>query len=138
MLGDTVCDKGSHKNWKFIDILTEFGNQRGYTAGQVALAWLMVQKPWIVPIPGTTKIAHLYENCAVANIEFSKDELQKLYENKIALGNNFSTTNRYHSSSEAVRFQGDTWAAWQIFFGDGSWAEWDKLNQFNVRAVRSF
>ena len=38
----------------------------------------MVQKPWIVPIPGTTKIAHLYENCAVANIEFSKDELQKL------------------------------------------------------------
>jgi aryl-alcohol dehydrogenase-like predicted oxidoreductase len=65
-------------NWKFIDILTEFGNQRGYTAGQVALAWLMVQKPWIVPIPGTTKIAHLYENCAVANIEFSKDELQKL------------------------------------------------------------
>lgn len=68
----------------------------------------------------------------------SKDELQKLYENKIALGNNFSTTNRYHSSSEAVRFQGDTWAAWQIFFGDGSWAEWDKLNQFNVRAVRSF
>jgi len=68
----------------------------------------------------------------------SKDELQKLYENKIALGNNFSTTKRYHSSSEAVRFQGDTWPAWQILFGDGSWEELDKLNQFNVRAVRSF
>jgi aryl-alcohol dehydrogenase-like predicted oxidoreductase len=65
-------------NWKFIDILTEFGNQRGYTAGQVALAWLMAQKQWIVPIPGTTKIAHLYENCSVENISFSKDELIKL------------------------------------------------------------
>ena len=68
----------------------------------------------------------------------SKNELQKLYDNRIALGNNFSTTNRYHSSSEAVRFQGDTWAAWQLFFGDGTWAEYDKANTFNVRAIRSF
>jgi aryl-alcohol dehydrogenase-like predicted oxidoreductase len=67
-------------NWKFIDILTEFGNQRGFTPGQVALAWLMAQKPWIVPIPGTTKIAHLYENFSAATIEFSKDELTKLTE----------------------------------------------------------
>ena len=67
-------------NWKFIDILTEFGNQRGFTPGQVALAWLMAQKPWIVPIPGTTKIAHLYENCSAATVEFSKDELTKLTE----------------------------------------------------------
>lgn len=65
-------------NWAMIDILTEFGNQRGYTAGQVALAWLMQQKPWIVPIPGTTKTAHLHENLLSANIKFSKDELQKL------------------------------------------------------------
>lgn len=67
-------------NWKFIDILTEFGNQRGFTAGQVALAWLMAQKPWFVPIPGTTKIAHLYENCSAATVEFSKDELTQLTE----------------------------------------------------------
>lgn len=65
-------------NWKFIDILTEFGNQRGYTAGQVALAWLMAQKPWIVPIPGTTKMAHMYENFAASTIEFSSEELGKL------------------------------------------------------------
>lgn len=67
-------------NWAMIDILTEFGNQRGYTSGQVALAWLMQQKPWIVPIPGTTKSAHLYENLLSANIKFSKEELQKLTE----------------------------------------------------------
>ncbi len=67
-------------NWAMVDILTEFGNQRGYTAGQVALAWLMEQKPWIVPIPGTTKTAHLHENLWSANIKFSKDELQKLNE----------------------------------------------------------
>lgn len=65
-------------NWKFIDILTEFGNQRGYTAGQVALAWLMAQKPWIVPIPGTTKMAHMYENFAASTIEFSSEDLVKL------------------------------------------------------------
>jgi aryl-alcohol dehydrogenase-like predicted oxidoreductase len=40
----------------------------------------MVQKQWIVPIPGTTKMAHLYENCSVENISCSKDELIKLTE----------------------------------------------------------
>jgi len=68
-------------NWAMVDILTEFGNQRGYTAGQVALAWLMEQKPWIVPIPGTTKTAHLHENLWSVNIKFNNDELQKLNEN---------------------------------------------------------
>ncbi|MDE3143419.1 MAG: aldo/keto reductase [Bacteroidota bacterium] len=65
-------------NWSIIDILTEFGNQRGYTAAQVSLAWLMAQKPWIIPIPGTTKLAHLQENLGSANIEFTVDELSKL------------------------------------------------------------
>ena len=67
-------------NWAMVDILTEFGNQRGFTAGQVALAWLMEQKPWIVPIPGTTKTAHLHENLWSVNIKFNNDELQKLNE----------------------------------------------------------
>ena len=65
-------------NWGIIDVLTEFGNQRGYTAAQVSLAWLMAQKPWIIPIPGTTKLAHLKENLGTADIEFSPDELAKL------------------------------------------------------------
>lgn len=65
-------------NWKMIDILTEFGNQRGYSAAQLALAWLLAQKPWIVPIPGTTKLAHLQENLWSGDIGFTGDELKNL------------------------------------------------------------
>lgn len=65
-------------NWGIIDVLTAFGNQRGYTAAQVALAWLMAQKLWIVPIPGTTKQAHLQENLWATEIELAPDELKQI------------------------------------------------------------
>lgn len=81
-------------NWGIIDILTEFGNQRGVTAAQVALAWLLAQKPWIVPIPGTTKLAHLQENIWSTDIEFTTDELKNLTEaiSKIAIvGERYAT-----------------------------------------------
>jgi len=61
-------------NWKIIDVLTTFGNQRGLTAAQIALAWLMAQKPWVVPIPGTTKLAHLQENLWSTDVAFSAEE----------------------------------------------------------------
>lgn len=64
-------------NWKIIDLLTEFGNQRGFTPAQIALAWLLAQKPWIVPIPGTTKLAHLQENLGATDFRFSQAELEK-------------------------------------------------------------
>jgi aryl-alcohol dehydrogenase-like predicted oxidoreductase len=67
-------------NWAMIDVLTEFGNQRGLTAAQVALAWLLAQKPWIVPIPGTTKLAHLQENLWAADFEFTPEELKTITE----------------------------------------------------------
>ncbi len=67
-------------NWVLIDVLTEFGNHRGYTAAQVALAFLLAQKPWIVPIPGTTKLAHLQENLWSADIEFTPEELKAMTE----------------------------------------------------------
>ena len=67
-------------NWVMIDTLAEFGNPRGLTVAQVALAWLLAQKPWIVPIPGTTKLAHLQENLWSADFEFTPEELQKLTE----------------------------------------------------------
>jgi aryl-alcohol dehydrogenase-like predicted oxidoreductase len=67
-------------NWLMIDILAEFGNPRGLTPAQVALAWLLAQKPLMVPIPGTTKMAHLQENVWSADFEFESDELQKLSE----------------------------------------------------------
>lgn len=65
-------------NWALIDILKEFGDHRGLTVAQVALAWLLAQKPFIVPIPGTTKLAHLQENMWSADYEFTADELNKL------------------------------------------------------------
>ncbi|MBX2897957.1 MAG: aldo/keto reductase [Cyclobacteriaceae bacterium] len=65
-------------NWVMIDTLAEFGNQRGLTPAQVALAWLLAYKPFIVPIPGTTKLAHLQENLWAADYEFTQEELKTL------------------------------------------------------------
>jgi aryl-alcohol dehydrogenase-like predicted oxidoreductase len=67
-------------NWVMIDTLAAFGNQRGLTPAQVALAWLLALKPFIIPIPGTTKLAHLQENLWSADFDFSPDELKKLSE----------------------------------------------------------
>jgi len=66
--------------WIMIDTLAAFGNQRGLTSAQVAVAWLLAQKQFIVPIPGTTKLAHLQENLWVADFVFTSDELNKLTE----------------------------------------------------------
>jgi aryl-alcohol dehydrogenase-like predicted oxidoreductase len=63
-------------NWAILDALYAFGNPRGLTPAQVSLAWLLAQKPWIVPIPGTTKGAHLQENLGSADFEFSPEELK--------------------------------------------------------------
>lgn len=65
-------------NWPLIDILKDFGDHRGLTVAQVALAWLLAQKPFIVPIPGTTKLAHLLENMWSAEFQFTSDELKTL------------------------------------------------------------
>jgi len=65
-------------NWPVINILKTFGDQRGLTVAQVALAWLLAQKPFIVPIPGTTKLAHLQENMWATDFSFTKEELTNL------------------------------------------------------------
>ncbi|PVH27192.1 aldo/keto reductase [Sphingobacterium corticibacter] len=65
-------------NWPMLDLLKTFGDQRGLSIAQVALAWLLAQKPFIVPIPGTTKLAHLQENLWAANYEFTDEELKRL------------------------------------------------------------
>lgn len=67
-------------NWPIIDILKEFGDHRGLTVAQVGLAWLLAQKSFIVPIPGTTKRAHLQENMWAAEYRFTPKELEKLTE----------------------------------------------------------
>jgi aryl-alcohol dehydrogenase-like predicted oxidoreductase len=65
-------------NWAFVDVLSTFGNQRGLTAAQITLAWLMAQKPWIVSIPGTTKLAHLQENLGAADVTLTAEEVKQL------------------------------------------------------------
>jgi aryl-alcohol dehydrogenase-like predicted oxidoreductase len=65
-------------NRGIVDVLNEFGHSRGLTSLQVALAWLLAKKKWIVPIPGTTKLTHLKEYLDAANFQFTSDEFHSL------------------------------------------------------------
>jgi aryl-alcohol dehydrogenase-like predicted oxidoreductase len=66
------------KNQVLVDLLKAIADDKGGTPAQVALAWLMAQKPWIVPIPGTTKLHRLEENLASVEIELSAVELARI------------------------------------------------------------
>ena len=65
-------------NQAFVDLLARLASAKGATVGQIALAWVLAQKPWIVPIPGTTKQTRLFENLGAAEIVLSESELQHL------------------------------------------------------------
>ena len=65
-------------NQAMADLVGRFAQQKKATPAQIALAWLLAQKPWIVPIPGTTKLHRLEENIGAANVELSPDELREL------------------------------------------------------------
>jgi len=65
-------------NQVLVDLLSRFAQQKKATSAQIALAWLVAQKPWIVPIPGTTKLHRLEENVGAANFELSRDDLHEL------------------------------------------------------------
>lgn len=71
------------QNMRIVEVLNAFGRTRGITPAQVALAWLMNKKLFIVPIPGTTKLSHLEENLRAADIRFTADEMHEI-ENAIA------------------------------------------------------
>jgi aryl-alcohol dehydrogenase-like predicted oxidoreductase len=65
-------------NLAFVGWLTTFAMQRKATPAQIALAWLLAQKPWIVPIPGTTKPHRLAENLGATVIQLSSDDLGEI------------------------------------------------------------
>jgi aryl-alcohol dehydrogenase-like predicted oxidoreductase len=65
-------------NQAMVDVLGKFAQQKKATPAQVALAWLLAQKPWIVPIPGTTKLHRLEENLGATKVELSSDDLREL------------------------------------------------------------
>ena len=90
---DTSFDKGDFRsglprfsaqarqaNQKLIDLLGRVATARNATPAQIALAWLLAQKPWIVPIPGTTKLARLRENIGACDIALGADELRQITE----------------------------------------------------------
>jgi len=65
-------------NQALVDMLGRFAQQTKATPAQIALAWLLAQKPWIVPIPGTTKLHRLEENLGAVDVELSADDLREL------------------------------------------------------------
>jgi aryl-alcohol dehydrogenase-like predicted oxidoreductase len=65
-------------NQALIDLLGEIATQKQVTRAQIALAWLLVQKPWIVPIPGTTKLHRLEENIGAAAVELTSNDLRDI------------------------------------------------------------
>jgi aryl-alcohol dehydrogenase-like predicted oxidoreductase len=67
-------------NLAFVELVKTIAERKNATPAQVALAWVLAQKPWIVPIPGTTKLHRLEENLAAADLELTEDDLREIEE----------------------------------------------------------
>ena len=70
--------EGRKANQTLVDTLRQIAQRKRATPAQIALAWLLAQKPWIVPIPGTTKVHRLEENLAAADVQLTRDELRDI------------------------------------------------------------
>ncbi|HEY4411676.1 MAG TPA: aldo/keto reductase [Gaiellaceae bacterium] len=82
-------------NRGFIDLLERLAVRKSATPAQIALAWILAQKPWIVPIPGTTKLHRLEENIAAAAVELTEDDLREIDDAQIeAQGARYSEANQ--------------------------------------------
>ncbi|HEY1858581.1 aldo/keto reductase [Acidocella sp.] len=86
-------------NQALVDRLTEIAAAKGALPAQIALAWLLAQKPWIVPIPGTTKLHRLQENLAASDLTLTEDDLATI---KAALAAIAITGDRYPASLAAL------------------------------------
>jgi len=84
---DRFSPENRKANQALVDLVTSFAEQKKVTPAQIALAWLLAKKPWIVPIPGTTKLARLEENLGGAAVELTPDDVRALEDasGKIAL-----------------------------------------------------
>src|SRR5581483_6282521 len=65
-------------NMVLVELVRSVAERNGGTPAQIALAWLLAQKPWIVPIPGTTKLHRLQENLGAVNVELTEDDLKQI------------------------------------------------------------
>src|ERR1700736_6547886 len=82
-------------NQALVDLLSKFAQERKVTPAQLALAWLLAKKPWIVPIPGTTKLHRLEENLGAANVELTPEDLLAI-----------------ESASSNIRIEGPRYPEW--------------------------
>jgi aryl-alcohol dehydrogenase-like predicted oxidoreductase len=82
-------------NLAFVELVRTIAERKGATPAQVALAWVLAQKPWIVPIPGTTKLHRLEENIAAADLELNQEDLREIDEARLeARGARYSEENQ--------------------------------------------
>ncbi|MGH7531740.1 MAG: aldo/keto reductase, partial [Gemmatimonadales bacterium] len=81
-------------NQALVDLLGKVAAAKGATPAQVALAWLLAQKPWIVPIPGTTKLSRLEENIGATKLDLSSKDLREI-----------------DAAAAAIKLQGDRYPA---------------------------
>jgi aryl-alcohol dehydrogenase-like predicted oxidoreductase len=65
-------------NQAMVDLVGKFAEEKKATPAQIALAWVLAQKPWMVPIPGTTKLHRLEENLGAASVELTPDDLRRI------------------------------------------------------------
>jgi aryl-alcohol dehydrogenase-like predicted oxidoreductase len=72
--------KGALRTQALVDLLSAVGRRKQATPAQVALAWVLAQKPWMVPIPGTTKLHRLEENLGALSLDLSADDLREIDE----------------------------------------------------------
>lgn len=84
-------------NTRIVDVLQQFGRTRGMTSAQVALGWLLQKAPWIVPIPGTTKLSHLEENLRSLDFKLDTGEWKELQEAVAAIP---VTGDRYNAEQQ--------------------------------------
>ena len=84
-------------NMVLVDLIKQFAREKNCEPSQIALAWILAQKPWIVPIPGTTKVNRLEENVGAASVSLSQEDLRKIDEaiNKVKIaGERYSPANQ--------------------------------------------
>jgi aryl-alcohol dehydrogenase-like predicted oxidoreductase len=86
-------------NRAFVELLVGVAERKNATPAQIALAWLLAQKPWIVPIPGTTKLERLEENIAAAEVELTREDLSEIESGAVRLKPQGA---RYPESSERM------------------------------------
>ena len=71
-------EENRNANQALVDLLTKFAQQKRVTPAQIALAWILAQKPWMVPIPGTTKLHRLEENLGAVSVQLAPEDLRQI------------------------------------------------------------